>query len=84
MQRGHVTVRCGDGPAVHFFEVAASKANVANTTFYLCLSFQVMLGRLVLLGLCGALDTLAAQAWGAGKEGRLPLLLQRTVLFLWM
>ncbi|KAG2449560.1 hypothetical protein HYH02_005093 [Chlamydomonas schloesseri] len=44
----------------------------------------VMLGRLVLLGLCGALDTLAAQAWGAGKEGRLPLLLQRTVLFLWM
>ncbi|PNH05010.1 MATE efflux family protein ALF5 [Tetrabaena socialis] len=43
----------------------------------------VMLGRLVLLGLCGALDTLAAQAWGAGKEARLPLLLQRTVLFLW-
>ncbi|KXZ47523.1 hypothetical protein GPECTOR_34g682 [Gonium pectorale] len=43
----------------------------------------VMLGRLVLLGLCGALDTLAAQAWGAGKESRLPLLLQRCVLFLW-
>ncbi|GIL66766.1 hypothetical protein Vafri_20274 [Volvox africanus] len=42
----------------------------------------VMFGRLVLLGLCGALDTLAAQAWGAGKERRLPLLLQRTVLFL--
>ncbi|GLI63431.1 hypothetical protein VaNZ11_006320 [Volvox africanus] len=44
----------------------------------------VMFGRLVLLGLCGALDTLAAQAWGAGKERRLPLLLQRTVLFLWL
>ncbi|GIL78024.1 hypothetical protein Vretimale_7355 [Volvox reticuliferus] len=44
----------------------------------------IMFGRLVLLGLCGALDTLAAQAWGAGKERRLPLLLQRTVLFLWL
>ncbi|KAG2495434.1 hypothetical protein HYH03_006381 [Edaphochlamys debaryana] len=43
----------------------------------------VMLGRLVLLGLCGAVDTLAAQAWGAGKHTRLPLLLQRAVLFLW-
>ena len=45
-------------------------------------NIAVMLGRLVLLGLCGALDTLAAQACGAGKACSLAPLLQRAVLFL--
>jgi multidrug resistance protein, MATE family len=41
-----------------------------------------MFAKLVLLGLCGALDTQASQAVGAGKHNRLPTLYQRTSLFL--
>ena len=41
-----------------------------------------MSARLVMTGLCGALDTLASNAFGAGELGELPLLFQRSVLFL--
>lgn len=45
-------------------------------------NLAIMCSKLVLLGLCGALDTQAAQAVGAGRLGRLPLLYQRSVLWL--
>lgn len=41
-----------------------------------------MSGKLVLMGLCGALDTLASQAAGAGNTAALGVIFQRTVLFL--
>ncbi|GAX73141.1 hypothetical protein CEUSTIGMA_g594.t1 [Chlamydomonas eustigma] len=45
-------------------------------------NISIMFSKLVLLGLCGALDTQASQAVGAGRLTRLPTLYQRTTLFL--
>mmetsp|Transcript_20346 Transcript_20346/g.61295 ORF Transcript_20346/g.61295 Transcript_20346/m.61295 type:complete len:460 (-) Transcript_20346:1178-2557(-) len=40
-----------------------------------------MLGRLIISGICGALDTQAAQAFGGGDMDALPTITQRAVLF---
>ncbi|GFR42578.1 hypothetical protein Agub_g3505, partial [Astrephomene gubernaculifera] len=47
-------------------------------------SFTGITARYVLQGLCGALDTQAAQAYGAGNLGALGPIFKRTLLFLWL
>ncbi|KAG2423423.1 hypothetical protein HXX76_015294 [Chlamydomonas incerta] len=47
-------------------------------------SFVGITARYVLQGLCGALDTQAAQAYGAGNYGALGPIFRRTLLFLWL
>eukprot|EP00198_Chlamydomonas_reinhardtii_P003377 XP_001692713.1 integral membrane protein [Chlamydomonas reinhardtii] len=47
-------------------------------------SFVGITARYVLQGLCGALDTQAAQAYGAGNYAALGPIFRRTLLFLWL
>ncbi|GIL46250.1 hypothetical protein Vafri_3278 [Volvox africanus] len=47
-------------------------------------SFTGITARYVLQGLCGALDTQAAQAFGAGNYAALGPIFKRTLLFLWL
>lgn len=47
-------------------------------------SFVGITARYVLQGLCGALDTQAAQAYGAGNHAALGPIFKRTLLFLWL
>ncbi|KAJ9504555.1 hypothetical protein QJQ45_020178, partial [Haematococcus lacustris] len=47
-------------------------------------SFVGILARMVLMGLCGALDTQASQAYGHGNLAELPPIFQRTLMFLWL
>ncbi|KAG2492272.1 hypothetical protein HYH03_009512 [Edaphochlamys debaryana] len=47
-------------------------------------SFAGITARYVLQGLCGGLDTQAAQAYGAGNYDALGPLFKRTLLFLWL
>eukprot|EP00892_Ulva_mutabilis_P009491 jgi/Ulvmu1/6914/UM031_0121.1 len=59
----------------HHGETRLAAASLAMVLVNTC-------GSLLMMGLCGATDTLASQAYGAGQFGQLSIIFQRTCLFL--